>query len=44
MKDKVNAYLAVLLITVIGGGATLLIIHIVNSDTFIVKMGYTSLQ
>jgi len=34
MKHKVNAYFAVLLITVAGAGAALLLIHVVTSNTF----------
>lgn len=33
MKDKINSYFAVLLITIAGAGATLLIVHIAVSDT-----------
>lgn len=33
MKDRINSYFAVLLITVAGAGATLLITHIANTDT-----------
>ncbi len=33
MKDKINSYFAVLLVTIAGSGATLLIVHIANSDT-----------
>lgn len=36
MKDKINTYMAVLLITIFGGGATLLIVHIATSDTIAV--------
>lgn len=28
MKDKVNSYLAVLCVTIIGGGAALIIVHV----------------
>jgi len=32
MKDKINSYFAVLLITIAGAGATLLIVHIATAD------------
>lgn len=35
MKDKINAYFAVLLITIAGSGATLLIVHIATSETLL---------
>lgn len=34
MKHRVNAYFAVLLITIAGAGAALLLVHIVTSNTF----------
>lgn len=33
MKDKINAYFAVLLITIAGAGAASLIVHIAFADT-----------
>ena len=32
MKDKINAYFAILLITIVGSGAALLIVHIRTHD------------
>ena len=37
MKEKINAYFAVLLITIAGGSAALLIVHIATSDTIAIK-------
>lgn len=34
MKDKINTYIATLLITIAGAGATLLIVHVVFANTF----------
>lgn len=34
MKSKVNAYLAILLITIAGAGATLLLVHVATANTF----------
>lgn len=34
MKDKINSYMAVLLITIVGSGAALLIVHIGVEDVF----------
>jgi len=39
MRGKVNAYLASLIITVAGGGAALLIVHLANSDTLASSFG-----
>ena len=36
MKEKINTYFAVLLITIAGAGAALLIIHIATAETTIV--------
>lgn len=33
MKDKINTYFAVLLITIAGAGATVLIVHVANAST-----------
>lgn len=33
MKDKINAYFAVLLITIAGSSATLIIVHVATSTT-----------
>lgn len=40
MKDRVNTYFAVLLITIAGAGAALLIIHISVAKTPNVETGY----
>lgn len=34
MKYKINAYFAVLLVTVIGAGASLILMHVANANTF----------
>lgn len=34
MKEKINSYFAILLITIAGAGAALLIVHIAYSDAF----------
>ena len=34
MKDKINAYFSVLLITIAGAGAALLIIHVAYANSF----------
>lgn len=34
MKYRLNAYFAVLVITVIGAGASLILIHVANANTF----------
>lgn len=49
MKFKINTYFATLLVTVVGAGASLIIIHVANANTFVTTMGgseaaYTSLQ
>ena len=49
MKEKINTYIAVLLITIAGGGATLLIVHIGTSDVLATTLQgsegvYASLQ
>ena len=31
MKDRINSYFAILLITVAGAGATLIIVHVANT-------------
>lgn len=33
MKEKINTYFAILIITITGAGAALLIIHVANTDT-----------
>lgn len=40
MKDRVNTYLAMLLITIAGAGAAWLIVHISVAKTLEVKTGY----
>ena len=48
MKEKINTYFAVLLITIAGSGAAMLIIHVAyaNSDAFVAgnEGQYASLQ
>jgi hypothetical protein len=39
MKDRINSYFAILLITIAGAGATMIIIHVAYSSTFIVTYG-----
>ena len=34
MKDRINTYFAMLLITIAGAGASLLIIHVAYANTF----------
>lgn len=38
MKFKVNTYIAALLITIVGVGAALLIVHVAASDTLTVTV------
>ncbi|MHB1162915.1 MAG: hypothetical protein ACYCZZ_00065 [Minisyncoccota bacterium] len=33
MKERINAYFAVLIITIAGSGAAMIIIHVANADT-----------
>ena len=33
MKDRINSYFAILLITIAGSGATLIIVHFANTTT-----------
>lgn len=43
MKEKINSYFAVLLITIAGAGATLLIVHIANTgDSYMASVGNNS--
>jgi len=35
MKEKINAYFAVLLVTIAGSGAALLIVHIATTDVLV---------
>lgn len=49
MKEKINSYFAVLLVTIAGAGATLLIVHVANTgDSYIASVssnpGAASLQ
>ncbi|MDE2173425.1 MAG: hypothetical protein KGJ31_02395 [Patescibacteria group bacterium] len=48
MKDKINSYFAVLLITIAGAGATMIIVRVANTDTSTFATGseaqYASLQ
>lgn len=39
MKDKINAYFAVLLITIAGAGAAWLIVRLATTDTLTTKIG-----
>ena len=40
MKDRINTYFAVLLITIVGAGAAWLIVHVSVAKTPVVKTGY----
>ena len=40
MKEKINAYFAVLLITVFGAGAASIIVHVANTDPMTSMSGY----
>lgn len=40
MKDKINTYFAILLVTIAGAGAALLIVHISVAKTPVVETGY----
>ncbi|MBI3572286.1 hypothetical protein HY091_02005 [Candidatus Kaiserbacteria bacterium] len=49
MVQKINTYLAVLAITIVGSGAALLIVHIATAQSFAVvsrssEAGYSSLE
>lgn len=49
VKDTINSYLAVLIITLAGAGATMLIVHVVFNNSFVTTLGgseasYASLQ
>ncbi len=49
MKNTINTYLAILLITIAGVGAVLIIVHISDANAFTTTMGgseanYSSLQ
>ena len=33
MKERINAYFAVLIITIAGSGAAMIIVHVANADT-----------
>jgi len=49
MKNTINSYFAVLIVTIAGAGAALLIIHVAYSNTFAAALGgnetnYASLQ
>jgi hypothetical protein len=39
LKQKVNSYFAVLLITIAGAGATSVIVHVAYSDTIAARVG-----
>ncbi len=34
MKDRINSYFAILLITIAGAGASLIIVHVANTTAF----------
>lgn len=49
MKDRINSYFAILCITIIGGGAALLIVHIGTTDVIALTVanneaGYAALK
>jgi hypothetical protein len=44
MKDRVNTYFAILLITIAGAGASLLIIHVAYANTFTTIIQHDTLQ
>ncbi len=44
LKEKINSYFAVLLITIAGAGATLLIVHVANADTSAIAIGANEVQ
>jgi hypothetical protein len=49
MKDKINSYFAILLVTIAGAGATWFIVHIASDNALASTMGgseasYASLQ
>lgn len=39
MKEKINSYFAVLIITIVGAGAAMLIVHIAYADTSYLVLG-----
>lgn len=39
MKDKINSYFAVLIITIAGAGATMLIVHVAYANTSALVFG-----
>ncbi len=44
MKEKINSYFAVLIITIAGASATLLIVHVANADAAAIVLGQSELQ
>jgi hypothetical protein len=48
MRGRVNSYLAILLVTVVGAGAAIIIVRVANSDVSAITGGseasYASLQ
>ena len=44
LKEKINSYFAVLLITIAGSGATLLIVHVANADTSAIAIGANEME
>lgn len=49
MKDRINSYFAILIITIAGSAATFLIVHIATTDALAANFGgseasYASLQ
>ena len=43
MTFRINTYFAVLLVTIFGAAAAMLIVHVANANTFVVTIGYSSL-
>ena len=39
LKQKINSYFAILLITIAGGGAASIIVHVAFSDTIATRVG-----
>lgn len=42
MTDKINSYFAVLIITIFGAGATLIIVHVADSSAVVTVFGNSS--
>jgi hypothetical protein len=39
MKDKINTYFAILIVTLFGAGATMIIVHVAFSSTIVAVYG-----